>query len=199
MKVFKHIFILSIVAFCSNNALSQIYAKNAYLYVADNYIFAKGNVNLDTGGNIFLRNESQLLQASTGTSQNTGSGALSAFQEGTANAYKYNYWCSPVGNASATVGNENFGISMLNRPTGLITSTGAITTPQADYNGISNPLAVEPKWIWKYLSSDGYNPGGPNGWIAVGATPSLLPGEGFTMKGTGGAFAAKKKRRQRNL
>lgn len=188
MKVIKNIIVPLALFLFSINVHSQIYAKNAYLYVADNYIFAKGNVNLDTGGNIFLRNESQLLQGSTGVSQNTGSGALSAFQEGTANAYKYNYWCSPVGNASATVGNENFGISMLNRPTGLITSTGAITTPQADYNGISNPLAVEPKWIWKYLSSDGYNLGGPNGWIAVGATPSLLPGEGFTMKGTGGVF-----------
>jgi hypothetical protein len=189
MKTIKIFSLSAFILFSISNSFSQIYAKNAYLYVADNYIFAKGNVNLDTGGNIFLRNESQLLQATTGVSQNTGVGKLSAFQEGTANAFKYNYWCSPVGDATTNVGNENFGIEMFNRPTGVITSTAAFTTPQAGFNGISNPLAIEPYWIWKYLSSDGYNLGGPNGWLPVNATKTLLPGEGFTMKGTSGIDA----------
>ncbi len=172
----------------THNVFSQLYARDAYVYVADNYLFAKGNVNLDTDGNIYLRNESQLLQGTTSTSTNTGTGKLSAFQEGTVNAYKYNYWCAPVGNASAASGNENFGITMLNRPVDTTNSTPAITSTQTGFNGVSNPLAIEPYWIWKYLSSDGYNLGGPNGWLHVQATSTLLPGQGFTMKGTGGAF-----------
>ena len=187
MKLIKFILQGALLLVVSSTSFAQIYAKDAYLYVADNYIFAAGNVNLDTGGNLYLRNESQLLQGSTAASANAGVGKLSAFQEGTVNAYKYNYWCSPVGNASAAVGNENFGISMLNRPVDAVNSTAAITTTQAGFNGVSNPLAVEPYWIWKYLSSDGYNPGGPNGWISVSNASTLLAGQGFTMKGTGGA------------
>lgn len=186
MKLIKLFSLALLLPFFGNNINAQIYAKNAYIYVADNYVFTKGNVNLDTGGNIFLRNESQLLQSTTNTSTNTGVGKLSAFQEGTVNAYKYNYWCSPVGNASASSGNENFGITMLNRPVDKIISIPAITTTQTGYNGVSNPLAVEPYWIWKYLSSDGYNLGGPNGWLHVQAASTLSPGQGFTMKGTGG-------------
>lgn len=186
MKSLKHFFLPFLILLFANNLNAQIYAKNAYLYVADNYIYAKGNVNLDNGGNIYLRNESQLLQNTTSLSTNTGTGKLSVFQEGTVNSYKYNYWCSPVGNASATSGNENFGITMLNRPVDKIVSTTAITSTQAGYNGVSNPLAIEPYWIWKYLSSDGYNLGGPNGWLHVQAASTLSPGQGFTMKGTDG-------------
>ncbi len=186
MKFLKFTLLAVLLFGFSYNLEAQIYAKNTYMYVAVNYIFAKGNVNLDTGGNIFLRNESQLLQSTTSLSTNTGTGKLSAFQEETVNAYKYNYWCSPIGNASAFTGNGNFGITMLNRQVDKIISTTAITSTQAGYNGISNPLAIEPYWIWKYLSSDGYNLGNPNGWLHVQAASPLSPGQGFTMKGTGG-------------
>jgi hypothetical protein len=36
--------------------------------VADKYLFVTQDVNLQSSGNIFLRNESQLLQSTTGTS-----------------------------------------------------------------------------------------------------------------------------------
>jgi hypothetical protein len=184
MSTFKFHIAIVLMLLNINNSFSQIYAKNAYMYVADNYVFAQGNVNLDTGGNIYLRNESQLLQATTSTSTNKGVGKLSAFQEGTSNAFKYNSWCSPVGNASATVGNENFGITMLNRPTDVTNSTPATVTHNSNYNGVSNPLNIEPYWIWKYIQSSIYCPG-CGGWISVQAASTLAAGEGFTMKGSG--------------
>jgi hypothetical protein len=180
-------FIISSKLFPQMNVKSDIYITNIGIYV-------KQNAQIQPTGNILLRNEAQMLQGSTGTSTNTGAGKLSVFQEGTGNAYQYNYWCSPVGNASATVGNENFGITMLNRPTTLINSSAAVTTTQTGLNGVSNPLAIEPYWIWKYLSS-----GGTNDWIASTNTSTIGAGEGFTMKGTSGIDASTVAGVQNNL
>lgn len=186
MKLLKFSSLAILLCGFSYNLEAQIYAKNAYMYVADNFLFAKGNVNLDTGGNIFLRNESQLLQGSTSTSTNTGTGKLSVFQEGTTNAWSFNYWCSPVGNATATVGNDNFGITMINRPTDATNSVPAVTTGQSGYNGSASPLGIEPWFVWKYQTSDTYDPNA-TGWIQVRANPLLAAGQGFTMKGTNGS------------
>ena len=65
------------------------------MYVADNYVYVKKDINLQNDGNVFLRNESQLLQGHQ-KFYNQGAGKLSVFQEGTENNYAHNYWCSPV-------------------------------------------------------------------------------------------------------
>ena len=189
MKKFVPVLILFLLVI-SNKTFAQVFVSpNSFMYVADNYVYVNQNVNIQNTGNIYLRNQSQLLQATTAASTNTGAGKLSVFQEGSVNNFQYNYWCSPVGNSSSTIGNEPFGISMINRPTGLTSFVPASTTAMAGYNGIANPLQIEPFWIWKYLSSDGYNPGGPNGWIHVLAASTIQAGEGFTMKGTSGTDA----------
>ena len=189
MKNFKLLFSVAflLIFFLNNNRVdAQIYAKNAYLFVADNYIFSKGNINLDTGSNIFLRNESQLLQGTT-TSTNTGTGTLSVFQEGAASSYWYNYWCSPISLATGgVIGNETFGIPLLGRPNSLTTSTPATFIHDTSYNGTSNPLNIEPYFIWKYINSSVYAPNA-GGWQSVNtSTTSLNAGEGFSMKGTSG-------------
>ena len=185
MKKFPFLMLMLLFAAYHNNCSAQLYAKNASVYVADNYVFVKGNVNLDTGGNVYLRNESQLLQGTTTTSTNTGVGKLSVFQEGAASSFGYGYWCSPVGNASIATGNEPFGIAMLNRPTTKTASTPATIVHDWTYNGTSNPLNIEPYWINKYLNSNTYAPGA-GGWQAVGSASTINAGEGFTMKGTAG-------------
>ncbi len=182
MKNFK--LVVAVLVFLSTNftCVAQLYSKNTNIFVADNYVYVKGNVDLDTGGNIFLRNESQLLQGSTTVSSNKGTGKLSVFQEGTSNEFNYNYWCSPIGNSSTATGNENFGVLMLNRPTGLITSTPATANHiGSSYDGTSNPLNIEPWFIYKYQVSGNFAD-----WIPVTNTASIAAGEGFTMKGTKG-------------
>ncbi|MCL9769118.1 T9SS type A sorting domain-containing protein [Flavobacterium sp. HXWNR69] len=174
------LFILSCLSFTS--IFSQLYvSQNSYVFVNNQFVFVTQDVNLQTNGDFYLRNNSQLLQGTSGTSTNKGGGKLSVFQEGTVNNYQYNYWCSPVGNASATPGNESFGITMLHQPTGLRTSTPAIILPQSNRNGVANPLSIAPNWIWKFIQSNAYAQ-----WIFVGSTTNINPGEGFTMKGTAG-------------
>lgn len=178
----KRIILSTLVFLGSLTAFSQMYVSpSSYVFVNDQFMYVKQDVNLQNNGNLFLRNNSQLLQGSAGVSGNTGSGKLSVFQEGTVNNFQYNYWCSPVGNASATLGNEPFGITMLNRPTGLTTSTAATILPNNNYNGTSSPLAIAPYWIWRFVTSNAYAQ-----WAFVGSATGINPGEGFTMKGTSG-------------
>jgi hypothetical protein len=180
MKRFFFSIVAVVFVFCCN---AQITLNNdTYIYNKGASIYSVGKIDLQGANSFFyLRNEGQLLQKTTGDSANKGIGKLSVFQEGTSNQFGYNYWCAPVGNASATVGNENFGITMLHRPTTKRESTAASMLPSS-YDGISNPLQIATYWIWKYLASSNYSE-----WISVGSSPDLMAGEGFTMKGTSGS------------
>jgi hypothetical protein len=166
-------------------SIAQIYfSSNTAMYVKNQVLFVKQNINLASNSNIYLRNNSQLLQGTAGGSANSGLGTLSVFQEGTSDNFDYNYWCSPVGNASGALGNESFGITMLGRPISPILSTPAIVLPVGNSDGTSNPLSIASKWIYKLVNANNYSQ-----WIFVGAASTIGPGEGFTMKGTSGTDA----------
>ena len=160
---------------------------NSYVYVGNQYLFVKQDVNLQNSSNLYLRNGGQLLQGTTGASANQGQGKLSVFQEGTVDNFEYNYWCSPVGNASVATGNEAFGVTMLNRPSSVTASAPAVMLAMTALNGeAANPgLNIAPRWIFKFLSSSTYSQ-----WVSVGAASTISAGEGFTMKGTSGTDAS---------
>lgn len=176
----KKIFIFLVLA--TTKCISQIYfSPNSNMYVKNEVLYVTQNINLASNSNLYLRNNSQFIQGSASGSTNSGAGTLSVYQEGTSDNFDYNYWCSPVGNASASLGNENFGISMLSRPTTSTASTTAILLPAGDSNGIANPLSISTRWIHKLINAPGYAQ-----WIHVGGASTIAPGEGFTMKGTSG-------------
>ena len=185
MKKNLTLFSALLFAIASN---AQLFVKdNTYIYNKGNVVYANGNVELNGTNSIFyLRNEGQLIQGTPLTSSNKGLGKLSVFQEGTSNNYAYNYWCSPVGNASATSGNEDFGITMLSVPTTTISSTPATILAINNYDGVSATgfLAIAPYWIWKYQSGTTF----PD-WIQAGSSSTIAAGQGFTMKGTSGTDA----------
>ncbi len=178
----KKIFYIAILL-VSFPALSQFYVSSGtYVFVKDQYVFVNQDINLQTNSNLYLRNEAQILQGTTSTSTNKGAGVLSVFQEGTSDNYDYNYWCSPVGNASASTGNENFGITKLYRPTTITASTPA-TMDSGSYDGAStnSSLSIATYWIWKFLAGADYSE-----WIHSEANTDIEAGQGFTMKGTSG-------------
>ncbi len=174
------------ILFITTDSFSQLYVSSgSCVYNKGTVFFVNKGIELNSNGNFYLRNEGQLLQGTgTITSTNKGSGTVSVFQEGTSDNYDYNYWCSPVGIASAAVGNDSFGITMLNQPTTVMASTPATMLAMNSYDGVSNPLQIAPYWIYKFLSSSAYS-----GWIQVGEATTIQSGEGFSMKGTSGTDA----------
>ncbi|MDN3677996.1 T9SS type A sorting domain-containing protein [Flavobacterium paronense] len=173
--------------FSVNLALAQLnITGTSFVYNKGSLVFVTNEVNIkDATSNFYLRNEGQLLQGSTVLNGlNKGVGKLSVFQEGTTNNFAYNYWCSPTGNASAGVGNENFGITMLNVPTTNTASTAAINS--GSYNGFSSAgfLSIADFWIFRFLAQPGYA-----GWTHSFSTSNIAAGQGFTMKGTTGTDA----------
>ena len=176
----RYIFSLVSFLFIANVATAQIYVSpSSYVFVNNEYMYVKQDVNIQPTGNFYLRNNSQLLQGGTGLGANKGAGDLSVFQEGTVNNFQYNYWCSPVGEALAAAGNNSFGITRLFRPTGVISSTAATIT--SGFDGVANPLTISTRWIYKFITSSVYAQ-----WVPVGASTTISPGEGFSMKGTSG-------------
>jgi hypothetical protein len=187
--VMKNIYTF-LAVFCGLMASAQLYVAanpNSYVYVGNQFVYVKQNVNLQNNGNLYLRDGGQLLQGTSGVSANQGQGKLSVFQEGTVDNFEYNYWCSPVGNASAAVGNEAFGVTMLNQPSSVTASTAATMLPMTALNGeAANPnLRIAPRWVFKFLSSATYSE-----WVSTGSASTIAAGEGFTMKGTMGTDAS---------
>lgn len=181
----KYIIFILTVLFSLNSVFAQIYVKdNSFIFNNGTVVYAKGNLELNgANSNFYLRNGGQFLQGTTSISTNQGIGKLSVFQEGTVNNFAYNYWCSPVGNASAVSGNEDFGITMFTIPTTNTLSTAA-TISSATYNGSSSAgaLTIASYWIFKFLSQSTYS-----GWVQSGAATNIAAGQGFTMKGTSGS------------
>jgi hypothetical protein len=177
--------ILFLLLLSTTNCLAQIYfGSTANMYVKNEILFVQQNINLAAAdSNLYLRNNAQLIQGTTGLSTNTGLGKLSVYQEGTTDNFEYNYWCSPVGIASASAGNGNFGITMLNQPITSTTSNPAIVV--TGNNGIANPLSISSVWIYKLINANSYSQ-----WIFVGNASTIAPGEGFSMKGTSGTDSA---------
>ncbi|MDT0676319.1 T9SS type A sorting domain-containing protein [Autumnicola musiva] len=150
-----------------------IFVNNQVLYV-QNEIHLEKNRNPSTEASIYLRNEAQLLQGEKEQNINKGNGLISLFQEGTSNAYDYNYWSLPVQNPG-TSKNLN---EIIFEPQDLTKSNKANLTAELD--GTAEPLTISKRWIYSF-SGDDYND-----WKNIGDQFVLKPGEGFTMKGTNG-------------
>lgn len=167
-------------------ASAQLYvSSNTYLYTNNKLIYVAGDVNLNNAtSNLYLRNNSQLLQGTTLAGANKGTGSLSVYQEGTVNNYQYNYWCSPVGGVVSSSVNNPFSITQLGIPNlNLQPRSFLANTPTASYDGASSTggLSISSRWIYKFITSNVYAQ-----WVRVG-TGLLDAGLGFTMKGTSGS------------
>jgi hypothetical protein len=166
-----------------SNANAQMYiSPNSYVFANNEVVYIKQELELNAASsNFYLRKNGQLLQGTTSNSTNKGLGSLSVFQEGSTNNFQFNYWCSPVGGSSSSVGNSPFGIIQLKDIVDLTNSNSPTILAMNNYNGTASPFAIAPFWINKLTVSSDYS-----SWIQVGSNSSLNAGEGFTMKGSSG-------------
>ncbi|RXG28991.1 T9SS type A sorting domain-containing protein [Leeuwenhoekiella palythoae] len=166
--------------------------SNAYVFNNGEIIYVNQEIGMDgnpdqTGGNLYLRNEGQLIQGEN--SSNSGTGIVSVYQENTRNAWDYHMWASPVGDPNESnpnngnAGNARFYLDSGNgggvyQVIDELDSDAA--TFSASYNGIAAPLTLSTTWLYKYIATQGYS-----GWSKISSGNPLLPGEGFSMKGVG--------------
>ena len=180
----KTAFFIFSILFSINSVFAQLYVKDSYVFNKGTVIYVKDYVELNTvASNIYLRNEGQLLQGSTVLNGvNRGLGNLSVFQEGTANNFGYNYWCSPVGVALAGTGNNSFQLDqVIKRPIDNITPQTPSFTSGVNGSTTNALLTISNRWIYSFTAQNNYSQ-----WNTVGQSGSVLSGLGFTMKGVSG-------------
>ncbi len=153
--------------------------NNNYVFAQDVVFFVTDDVRLtDANSYLYLRGESQLIQG-TGTTGNSGIGKLSVYQNGTVNAYAYNFWCSPVGNTdSDNTANRNFRANNIMYDVTSAPISSSLATYTSSYNGSSSPLIIASCWLWSYNPGTIYDD-----WDFVGDTGNVSAGYGFSMKG----------------
>ncbi|MBB3122642.1 hypothetical protein FHS04_000130 [Mesoflavibacter sabulilitoris] len=135
---------------------------------------------LKIDGKIDLEGESQLIQTTDSDLDPTSSGSLERDQQGTRDLYTYNYWASPVGMINSTTNNNSYTLPNVFRDGTNPAAPTNINFITNGYNGSSgSPIGIADYWIWKYANQSGAYAD----WQHVRSTGSLLPGEGFTMKG----------------
>ncbi|WP_100610924.1 LamG-like jellyroll fold domain-containing protein [Confluentibacter lentus] len=151
---------------------------------------------LELDGIIDLEGESQLLQPEGSIIDADSGGYIERDQQGTANSFNYNYWSSSVGPIAGDSGSRGIGVPSINASTSLTDFLNDGTTSSAyqqltfstsafaaDSNTPSTPKTISTYWLYKFYGpSDSYS-----SWTKINQISSLLPGEGFTMKGTSGS------------
>jgi hypothetical protein len=177
-------FLAFILSFYHGNAqlhISPSITGDSYIYLSDRFLYVEDDISLkknnspDTEASIYLRKESQLLQGEKSTNKNSGNGWLSVFQEGTSNAFDYNYWALPI---TDNISANQFGAVIFQPKTPTRSKSALVTN---DLEGRANPLKISSRWIYKYSGSEYTD------WQHVGVNFDVAPGEGFTMKGVNGS------------
>lgn len=150
---------------------------------------------LEIDGVIDLVGESQLIQSEGSILDEDSGGFIERDQQGTANSFNYNYWSSSVGPISGNSATRGTGISSTNVNHNLdgvlldgtnssayqnITFSPSYTAADS---GPYSPIVISSYWFYKfYGANDNYY-----SWSSINETAALIPGEGFTMKGSSGA------------
>ncbi|CAL66853.1 T9SS type A sorting domain-containing protein [Christiangramia forsetii] len=158
----------------SEKSDSYMYAKDRLIFVQNEIHLIKNNKN-ETGASLYLRKGSQLLQGDKPANINTGSGDIAVVQQGTSNAFDYNYWGLPV---VGFAGKNQLNDYLYDPLSNTESKKAKLTT---GLEGYSDPLSISGRWIYTYSGAN------YSDWQYVGEHFDLLPGEGFSMKGVNGS------------
>tara|TARA_R110001592_G_scaffold78715_6_gene235933 strand:- start:46 stop:4989 length:4944 start_codon:yes stop_codon:yes gene_type:complete len=153
---------------------------------------------LELDGVIKLVGESQLVQTEISVLDADSGGYIERDQQGTANGFNYNYWSSSVGPIAGDTTGRGTGISKINASAkiGEVLFDGTISSPYvglafdpsayaADANNPVGPKPISTYWMYTFYGTDGDY----YAWEKIDQDSLLMPGEGWTMKGTSGSAA----------
>lgn len=146
---------------------------------------------LKIDGVLDLEGESQLIQTENSYLAEDGAGYLERDQQGTANSYTFNYWCSPVSAINTSENNKSFYIkdvlfdgTIPDDPTRDINYGSSYTFADgATLDGV-NPINISSYWFYRFIKAEE----SVHSWEPVGKDSKVLNvTEGFTMKGVSGS------------
>ncbi len=160
----------------------------------DNKLTVDGDTNNHTGngltvsnylkldGIIDLEGESQLILGDHAVIDPASIGHLEIDQQGTADNYTYNYWCSPVGKTNASTNNNPFTVKEV-----MFDKELPVNFLASGFDGAAgSPVKIADYWIWKFANNKDYD---YSAWQHIRRNGKIEAGEGFTMKGPGtGSF-----------
>ncbi len=193
----KNLLLFSTLLLTTLGAFAQLTVKpngasDSYVYVNDQIVYVTQEINLtrnstlnDTEASIYLRNNGQLIQGGT-TSSNSGDGHLSVQQNTPeTNAWAYYYWASPVGysgnlGAPQPAGNPWAGVKNIYEPLGVTAAQQAATTTGRD--GTISPMTISTRWLYTFKTPGTEALGN---YTRINSGTAVPPGFGFTMKGVG--------------
>jgi len=136
---------------------------------------------LKLDGKIDLEDESQLVQGADSELAVTSAGTIERDQQGTRDMYTYNYWSSPVGVSNIVSNNNSYTLPNVLQDGTNPAAPATITFLTSGYNGsVGPPISIADYWIWKFANQPTSE---YSAWQHVRSTGSILPGQGFTMKG----------------
>ena len=136
----------------------------------------------ELNGTLDLRADSQLIQGVNSDLVTNSVGKILRRQEGTSSAFRYNYWASPVGTATATAfadnntnfnnaNNTDYQINMLKKGDGINVQ---FTNAHDQVDRLST------RWMYVYQNGVTYLD-----YVSINENTNLQPGVGYTQKGTG--------------
>ncbi|TBX70431.1 T9SS type A sorting domain-containing protein [Flavobacterium silvisoli] len=135
---------------------------------------------LKIDGKIDLTGKSQLIQTNNSDLDPASSGSLERDQEGQSNRFNYNYWSSPVSSINSSTINHGFTIAGVMKDGTNPNNIQNINWTSGIDSAPTSPITLSSYWIFKFQNQ---NNSAAN-WIQVGQNGTLLPGQGFTLKGS---------------
>ncbi len=137
---------------------------------------------LELNGTLDLEDDCQLIQTENSDLVTSATGKILRRQEGTSNAYRYNYWSSPVGAIGVTSLTDN------NASTNNANNTPFNINTIKDESGITMPFTsaynevgkISTYWLFTFKNGLTYWD-----WAVHSPSTPLEAGVGYTQKGTG--------------
>lgn len=159
--------------------LGLIVNSNKITASNDSKIEVSNYLKLD--GKIDLVGMSQLVQTLNSELDATSKGSIERDQQGQANKYNYNYWCSPVNPINTTANNTDYTIAGIMKD-GTNPASPATINWIGGYDGAATtPISIARYWLYTFDN----NANAYANWNKITELSSIRVGLGFTMKGSG--------------
>ncbi|QBZ98933.1 choice-of-anchor D domain-containing protein [Flavobacterium sangjuense] len=167
-----------------NKKLLGLVVNNNTLTVSnDSKIEISHYLKLD--GKIDLQGKSQLIQTTDSDLDANSIGSLERDQQGQSIKYNYNYWSSPVSSINNTTINHGFTVAGVMKDATDVNNIQNLQWTAGVNGSPTTPITLSSYWIFKFQNSTNNYAN----WAQVGPNGTLLPGQGYTMKGCGSAAA----------